>query len=91
MEHAIEARRLTLAAVNSGPPHFAVLAVKCSVIGLLLLPVATLFWLVAYQSTPDRDLGPVAFLVALGLGAVMVGCIAFFTRAYPPVPPAHKR
>jgi len=90
MEHAIEARGLTLSAA-AAPPHWAVLVVKSCVIGVLLLPVATLLWLVAYQSTPDRDLGPIAFLVALGLGAVMVGLIALLTSAYPPVPPPSRR
>ena len=84
MEHAIETRRLAVAAI-SAPPRWAVLVVKCCVVGVLSLPVATLLWLVAYQSTPERDLGPVAFLVALGLGVALVACIALITSAYPPV------
>ena len=84
MEHVIQRRRLAVAA-TSAPPRWAVLLVKCCVVGVLSLPVATLFWLVAYQSTPDRDLGPIAFLAALSLGIVMVACIALITSAYPPV------
>jgi hypothetical protein len=84
MEHAIQTRQLAVAAA-SAPPHWAVLVVKCCVVGVLSLPVATLFWLVAYQSTPERDLGPIAFLTALGLGIVLVACIALITSAYPPV------
>ena len=91
MERVIEGRHLWLAPLAKAPPHWAVVVVKACVIGILLLPVASLLWVVLYHPTETRDLGPVAFVAIMLLGVGMFSTAAFLTSTYPRVPVAKKR
>jgi len=91
MERAIEGQRLWLAPLQKAPPHWAVVVVKACVVGILLLPLTTLLWVLLYQPTETSDLGPIAFMVVVGLGAAMFSCAAFLTSTYPRVPISRKR
>jgi hypothetical protein len=90
MVHTIEHRRFALGTLQEAPPHWAVVTVKCCIVGILLLPVTTLLWMLVYQPTEEADLGPIAFVVTIGLGLVMYAGAAFLTGTYPPVPPTKK-
>lgn len=65
----------------------------CCVLALLALPLCTLLVLCvqAGRSTPETDLGPLPFLVAVGLGAALFTTAACLTGRYPPVPPRARR
>ena len=87
----MEGRRLVAGIDGDVPPRWAVWVVKACVIGLLLLPVLSIAWAVAYRPTESSDLGPVALGLVITL-AVGMGCsAAFLTAAYPPVPQAERR
>jgi hypothetical protein len=90
MHHAIEHAHFGPRTISAAPPHWAVVAVKCCVVGILLLPVSTLLWLLMYKPTEEGDLGPIAFMVSVGLGLVLYCCAALITSTYPPVPAAKK-
>jgi hypothetical protein len=77
------------AAEPPAPPHWAVVLVKCCVVGILLLPLATMMWVLTYRPAEGNDLGPIAFMVTAALGIAMATCATWVTRRYPPVPTAH--
>lgn len=81
----LEHRPLAAGTVADAPPAWAVLVVKCCVIGMLLLPVATLLWAVVYTPTEDVDHGPLAFIGSIMLGLGMFVTAAYLTTSFPPV------
>ncbi len=91
MDRAYEAQRLWLAPLQKAPPEWAVVVVKTCVIGILLLPVTTLLWVLLYRPTESSDLGPIAFMVVIGLGAAFFSCAAYLTSTYPRVPASRRR
>ncbi len=90
MERVIEGQRLWLAPLAKAPPRWAVVVVKICVIGILLLPLASVLWVLLYKPTEASDLGPFAFMVIVGLGVGMFSTAAFLTSTYPRVPVAKK-
>ncbi len=91
MERVIEGQRLWLAPLAKAPPHWAVVVVKICVIGILLLPLTTLLWVLLYRPTETSDLGPLAFMVIVGLGVGFFSTAAFLTSTYPRVPVSKRR
>jgi len=85
MTRAMEREVVVWIARRRGPPRWAVAVVKCCVVGLLLLPVATLLWAMLYRPSGPADADPVAFLVALGIGLVSCVSIAVLIHVFPPV------
>ncbi|HET6439090.1 MAG TPA: hypothetical protein VFG59_13565 [Anaeromyxobacter sp.] len=70
------------------PPRWAVITVKCCVIGILALPLATPAVLAASTALgpgldPFRHLG---FLAAVALWLALFGTAQLLTTTYPPVP-----
>jgi hypothetical protein len=76
------------AAPREAPPPWAVLTVKCCVVGLLTLPLATPLLLAASMAlAPGADLGRrVGFAVSVVIWMGMFGCAQILTGIYPPVP-----
>jgi len=74
--------------IRSAPPRWAVNTVKCCVIGILALPLATPAVLAASSALgpgldPFRQVG---FLGAVGLWLALFGTAQLLTTTYPPVP-----
>ncbi len=93
MHRAIQGGALHLSTFHEeAPPHWAVAAVKASVIGILALPVLSLLWLFVSPLVTSQAavLAPIAFGTSIGLGVTLFGVITFLTGAYPPVPPSTK-
>ena len=69
------------------PPQWTVVTVKCCVIGLLTLPLATPLVLAASTALgPGADpFRQVGFLAAVGLWLGLFGCAQLLTTTYPPV------
>lgn len=85
---ASQVRRFEQAAVREAPPPWAVLTVKCCVVGLLSLPLAMPLLLAASMALgPGADLGrKVAFASSVVLWVGMFLCAQVVTTLYPPVP-----
>ncbi len=85
---ANEVRRFEQAVARVAPPPWAVLTVKCCVVGLLTLPLATPLLLAASMALgPGADLGrKIAFATSVVLWVGMFACAQVLTTLYPPVP-----
>ncbi len=86
--YASQVRRVAEVAVRDVPPPWAVLTVKCCVVGLLSLPLAMPILLAASMALgPGADLGrKVAFAASVVLWVGMFACAQLLTTLYPPVP-----
>jgi hypothetical protein len=93
MLRTIETRHLGLGSLPDSPPRWAVVTVKCCVVGILVLPVTTLAWLAFGSYWPERaeSLAPTAFVVSIGLGLALMACASILTSIYPPVRRTAKR
>ena len=85
MEHAIEPSRVVSLARRRSPPRWAVFAVQCCVVGVLLLPVSTLLWVALDRPTEGVDGGLVVFTVSVGLALALVACASVLIHVFPPV------
>jgi hypothetical protein len=85
---ANEVRRIQHVVAREAPPPWAVLSVKCCVVGLLGLPLATPLLLAASMALgPGLDLGrKVGFATSVALWVGMFVCAQVLTTLYPPVP-----
>lgn len=93
MLRTIEGRHLGLGTLHDAPPHWAVVTVKCCLVGILALPVTTFLWLGVSYYWPSQAaaLAPLAFALTIALGLAMIVCASVLTSMYPPVPPTAKR
>lgn len=75
------------ALMQATPPHWAVVAVKACVAGILLLPVCMPILMVASSVLgPQGDvLRPVAFVSSVALWVGLVVAAQVLTSTYPPV------
>jgi len=80
--------RIEQAATREAPPSWAVLTVKCCVLGLLALPLAAPLLLAASMALgPGADLGrKVGFAASVVAWVGMFACAQVLTTLYPPVP-----
>ncbi len=85
---ASEVHRFEQAVVREAPPSWAVLSVKCCVVGLLVLPLAMPLLLAASMALgPGADVGrKIAFAASVVLWVGMFVCAQVLTTLYPPVP-----
>jgi len=74
--------------VSEAPPGWAVLSVKCCVVGILGLPLAVPLLLAASAALgPGAEpLRRVLFGLSVLLWLCMFGCAQVLTTVYPPVP-----
>ncbi len=84
---ASQVRQIGEVAVREAPPSWAVLTVKCCVLGLLCLPLAMPLLLAASMALgPGADLGrKVAFASSVVAWVGMFVCAQLLTTLYPPV------
>jgi len=85
--YASRVRPISRVATRESPPQWAVVTVKCCVIGILALPLATPLLLAASTALgpgldPFRHFG---FFAAVGIWLAMFGCAQVLTTTYPPV------
>jgi hypothetical protein len=85
---ASQVRRFEQVAVRDAPPPWAILTVKCCVVGLLGLPLAMPILLAASMALgPQADLGrKIAFATSVVVWVGMFACAQILTTLYPPVP-----
>jgi len=85
---ATQVRDLAQTAVREAPPSWAVVTVKCCVIGLLVLPLAMPILLAASMALgPAADLArKIAFASSVVAWVGMFACAQLLTTLYPPVP-----
>jgi hypothetical protein len=86
--YANQVRRLDHAAMRGVPPHWAVLTVKCCVVGLLSLPLAVPVLLASTGGLEPQaeQLRQVAFFLSAAVWLGMFACAQFITTTFPPVP-----
>jgi hypothetical protein len=79
--------RLMPAHAREAPPPWAVLSVKCCVVGILTFPLAVPLLLAgsAALGAPD-SFRRAAFFAALGVWVAMFVLAQYLTTVYPPVP-----
>jgi hypothetical protein len=75
------------AALQAAPPHWAVVAVKCCVAGILLLPIGTPILMVASTALGPwaYTFRPIAFVVSVLLWIGLIVWAQVLTTRYPPV------
>ena len=89
MEHANRGRRLGQAELRVAPPHWAVVAVKVCVAGILLMPLGVPVLMTTaspFLGTHAEGFRMVTFGVSIGLWLVMLAFAEFLTTHFPPVP-----
>ena len=89
MAHAIRSQYLGHAEQVSAPPHWAILAVKCCVVGILTLPLATpplVLTVGAFLGPGAESFRMVAVPFFIGLWLAMLVCAEVLTTYFPPVP-----
>lgn len=89
MAQAIRTEYLGHVALESAPPHWAVVAVKCCVVGILTLPLASLpvLLMVSAFLGPRGDgfrMIATPLFICLWLGTLV--CAEVLTSYFPPVP-----
>ncbi|HVO18978.1 MAG TPA: hypothetical protein VMU15_06970 [Anaeromyxobacter sp.] len=85
--HASQVRRFGQAAVRDAPPHWAVVTVRCCVVGLLALPVLMPVALAATTGVGALEpFRPVAFGLSIVVWLGLFACAQLITTTYPPVP-----
>ncbi len=85
---ASQVQQIEQAIAREAPPPWAVLTVKCCVVGLLVLPLAMPLLLAASMALgPGADLGrKIAFATSVVGWIGMFICAQVLTTLYPPVP-----
>jgi hypothetical protein len=89
MERAIGGRMAGRAALQAAPPHWAVVAVKWCVAGILLLPLGAPLLLTTtgpLWGAHAEGFRMVGSGVAVALWMAMLACAEYLTGHYPPVP-----
>jgi hypothetical protein len=89
MEYANGGRRLGQAALREAPPHWAVVAVKICVAGILLMPLGVPVLMTAaspFLGSHAEGFRMVASGVSIALWLAMLACAEFLTTHFPPVP-----
>jgi len=84
---ASQVRRLGQVAAREAPPHWAVVTVRCCVVGLLALPVLMPVALAATTGIgPLEPFRPIAFGLSILVWLGLFVCAQIITTTYPPVP-----
>ena len=89
MEYANGSRSLGRVALREAPPHWAVVAVKICVAGILLMPLGVPVLMTAaspFLGSHAEGFRMVAFGVSIALWLSMLVCAEFLTTHFPPVP-----
>ena len=75
------------ARARTAPPHWAVLSVKCCVVGILTLPLAVPLLLAGSAALGVADpFRRGAFFSAVGVWVALFALAQYLTTVYPPVP-----